>query len=214
MRRPRSRLDRDHFFRNPGVTISHHRALRRKILTTVMGAPHGDVQILPERNSDRAISCPRISQRGSEGAFLFLSSPSCCSRNHRPLPKRSGMNCFPSRMCGRPQPTAQRQPTSSTRRSTNSGSARRDTIFRDRTANNGDRVKLPLDIGRPSLTENYHAQAVTGSTQVNAYLPLIWFIEPAIGAVQFCAVPTQGRTSGLRCPDRTHRKGRPCRRCY
>jgi hypothetical protein len=161
-----------------------------------------------------AISCPRISQRGSEGAFLFLSSPSCCSRNHRPLPKRFGMNCFPSRMCGRPQPTAQRQPTSSTRRSTNSGSARRDTIFRDRTANNGDRVKLPLDIGRPSLTENYHAQAVTGSTQVNAYLPVIWFIEPAIGAVQFCAVPTQGRTSGLRCPDRTHRKGRPCRRCY
>jgi hypothetical protein len=38
MRRPRSRLDRDHFSK-PGVKISHHRALRRKILTTVMGAP-------------------------------------------------------------------------------------------------------------------------------------------------------------------------------
>ena len=73
MRRPRSRLDRDHFFRNPGVTISHHRALRRKILTTVMGAPHGDVQILPDEIPTGAISCPRISQRGSEGAFLFLS---------------------------------------------------------------------------------------------------------------------------------------------
>ena len=118
---------------------------------------------------------------------MFLSSPSCCSRKHRPLPKRSGMNCFPSRMCGRPQPTGQRRPTSSTRRSTNSGSARHDTSFRDRTANNGDRVKFPLDIGRPSLTENYHAQAVTGSTQVNAYLPVIWCIEPAIGEVQFCA---------------------------
>lgn len=214
MRRPRSRLDRDHFFRNPGVTISHHRALRRKILTTVMGAPHGDVQILPERNSDRGDIMPANISTRLGGSILVLVLASCCSRNHRPLPKRSGMNCFPSRMCGRPQPTAQRQPTSSTRRSTNSGSARRDTIFRDRTANNGDRVKLPLDIGRPSLTENYHAQAVTGSTQVNAYLPVIWFIEPAIGAVQFCAVPTQGRTSGLRCPDRTHRKGRPCRRCY
>jgi hypothetical protein len=38
MRLPRSRLDRDHFSK-PGVKISHHRALRRKILTTVMGAP-------------------------------------------------------------------------------------------------------------------------------------------------------------------------------
>ena len=38
MRRPRSRLDRDHFSK-PGVKISHHGALRRKILTTVMGAP-------------------------------------------------------------------------------------------------------------------------------------------------------------------------------
>jgi hypothetical protein len=44
------------------------------------------------------------------------------------------------------QTTAQRQPTSSTRRSTNSGSARRDMIFRDLTANNGNCVNLPLDI--------------------------------------------------------------------
>jgi len=55
-----------------------------------------------------------------------------------------------------------------------------------------DRVKLPLDIGRPSLTENYHAQAVTGSTQVNAYLPVIWFIEPAIGAVSSAPYPRRG----------------------
>ena len=140
-------------------------------------------------------------------AFLLLAESPAFAQTVR-------YDLFPEPDVRQAQPTAQRQPTSSTRRSTNSGSARRDTIFRDRTANNGDRVKLPLDIGRPSLTENYHAQAVTGSTQVNAYLPVIWFIEPAIGAVQFCAVPTQGRTSGLRCPDRTHRKGRPCRRCY
>jgi hypothetical protein len=65
---------------------------------------------------------------------------------------------------------------------------------------NVDCVKLPLDIGRPSLTENYHAQAVTGSTQVNAYLPVIWFIEPAIGAVQFCAVRHAGACVGLTLP--------------
>jgi membrane associated rhomboid family serine protease len=77
MRRPRSRLDRDHFFRNPGVTISHHRALRRKILTTVMGTPHGDVQILPERNSDRGDIMPanistRLSMMFLHGGWLHL----------------------------------------------------------------------------------------------------------------------------------------------
>jgi hypothetical protein len=72
MRRPRSRLDRDHFFRNPGVTISHHRALRRKILTTVMGTPHGDVQILPERNSDRGDIMPANISTRLGGSILVL----------------------------------------------------------------------------------------------------------------------------------------------
>jgi hypothetical protein len=45
--------------------------------------------------------------------------------------------------------------------------------FRDLTANNGDCVKLPLDIGRPSLTEDYHARAVTGSTAISAFLPVM-----------------------------------------
>ena len=72
--------------------------------------------------------------------------------------------------------------------------------FRDLTANNGDCVKLPLDIGRPSLTENYNAQAVTGSTAVSAFLPVIWFIEPATGAVQFCAVRHAGACVGLTLP--------------
>jgi hypothetical protein len=72
MRRPRSRLDRDHFFRNLGVTISHHRALRRKILTTVMGAPHGDVQILPERNSDRGDIMPANISTRLGGSILVL----------------------------------------------------------------------------------------------------------------------------------------------
>jgi hypothetical protein len=72
--------------------------------------------------------------------------------------------------------------------------------FRDPTANNGDCARLPLDIGRPSLTENYNAQAVTGSTAVSAFLPVIWFIEPATGAVQFCAVRHAGACVGLTLP--------------
>jgi hypothetical protein len=72
MRRLRRRLDRDQFFRNPGVTISHHRALRRKILTTVMGAPHGDVQILPERNSDRGDIMPANISTRLGGSILVL----------------------------------------------------------------------------------------------------------------------------------------------
>jgi hypothetical protein len=72
--------------------------------------------------------------------------------------------------------------------------------FRDLTANNGDCVKLPLDIGRPSLTENYNAQAVTGSTAVGAFLPVVWFIEPATGAIQFCAIRHAGACVGLKLP--------------
>jgi hypothetical protein len=134
-----------------------------------MGAPHGDVQILPERKSDRGDIMPANISTRLGGililvlAFLLLAESPAFAQTVR-------YELFPEPAVRQaPQPTAQRQPTSSTRRSTNSGSARRDTIFRDRTANNGDRVKLPLDIGRPSFTENYHTQAVTGSSQVNMW---------------------------------------------
>ncbi len=70
--------------------------------------------------------------------------------------------------------------------------------FRDLTANNGDCVKLPLDIGRPTLTESYDAQAVTGTTSVSAFLPVI--CEPATGAIQFCAVSHAGACVGLALP--------------
>ena len=72
--------------------------------------------------------------------------------------------------------------------------------FRDLTANNGDCVKLPVDIGRPSLSETYNARAVTGSTIVSALLPVIWFIEPATGAVQFCAIRHAGLCVQLTLP--------------
>jgi hypothetical protein len=65
--------------------------------------------------------------------------------------------------------------------------------FQDLTANNGDCVKLAADIGRPSLAEAYDMRAVTGSAGINAFLPVIWFIEPTSGDVQFCAL----RHSGL-----------------
>src|SRR3984893_11660383 len=44
--------------------------------------------------------------------------------------------------------------------------------FQDLTANNGDCVKLPSDIGRPSLSEAYDVRPVTGTTGVSAYLPV------------------------------------------
>jgi hypothetical protein len=55
--------------------------------------------------------------------------------------------------------------------------------YRDLTANNGECMKLPADIGRPSLTEAYELRAVTGSVNVSAFLPVFWFIEPASGDV-------------------------------
>ena len=60
--------------------------------------------------------------------------------------------------------------------------------FQDLTANNGDCVRLSADIGRPSLTETSDVRAVTGTTAISAFLPVLWFIEPTSGEVQFCAV--------------------------
>jgi hypothetical protein len=59
--------------------------------------------------------------------------------------------------------------------------------FQDLTANKGDCVQLPSDIGRPSLTETSDMRAVTGSAAISAFLPVFWFIEPTSGEVQFCA---------------------------
>jgi hypothetical protein len=65
--------------------------------------------------------------------------------------------------------------------------------YRDLTANSGDCVELPLDIGRPSISESYNARPVTtGSASISAFLPVLWFIEPATGAIQFCAIRHAG----------------------
>ena len=72
--------------------------------------------------------------------------------------------------------------------------------FRDLTANNGDCVKLPVDIGRPSLTEAYDVRPVTGTTGISAFLPVFWFIEPTSGDVQFCAVRHAGSCVQMRLP--------------
>jgi hypothetical protein len=72
--------------------------------------------------------------------------------------------------------------------------------YRDPTANNGDCVVLPTDIGRPSLSETYKARAVTGSAPISTFLPIIWFIEPASGAVQFCALRHAGSCVRLTLP--------------
>jgi hypothetical protein len=72
--------------------------------------------------------------------------------------------------------------------------------FRDLTANNGDCLALPADIGRPSLSETYNAQPVNGTASISAFLPVIWFIEPTSGAIQFCAVRHAGACVKLTLP--------------
>jgi hypothetical protein len=72
--------------------------------------------------------------------------------------------------------------------------------FQDLTANNGDCVQLPSDIGRPSLSEAYDVRPVTGTTGVSAYLPVFWFIEPTSGDIQFCAVRHAGLCVKMKLP--------------
>jgi hypothetical protein len=72
--------------------------------------------------------------------------------------------------------------------------------FQDLTANNGDCVELPADIGRPSLTEAYDVRAVTGAAAISAFLPVFWFVEPTSGEVQFCAVRHAGLCVRMNLP--------------
>ena len=58
--------------------------------------------------------------------------------------------------------------------------------YKDLTANNGSCVKLDATIGRPSLNENYVTHAVTASAMINPLLPVVWFIHPDSGDIQFC----------------------------
>jgi hypothetical protein len=72
--------------------------------------------------------------------------------------------------------------------------------FQDLTANDGDCIKLPADIGRPSLTEAYDLRAVTDSTGISAFLPVFWSIESISGEVQFCAVRHAGLCVRMNLP--------------
>jgi hypothetical protein len=72
--------------------------------------------------------------------------------------------------------------------------------YRDLSANNGDCVPLPTDIGRPSLSKTYSARPVTGTVPIGAILPVVWFIEPTTGAIQFCAVRHAGACVKLTLP--------------
>ena len=72
--------------------------------------------------------------------------------------------------------------------------------FQDLTSNDGDCVKLPSDVGRPSLSEAYDVRAVTGTTSISAFLPVFWFIESTSGEVQFCAVRHAGLCVRMNLP--------------
>ena len=70
----------------------------------------------------------------------------------------------------------------------------------DLTANYGDCVKLPTDIGRPLLNEAYNVRPVTGSAAISAFLPVFWFIDPTSSEVQFCAVRHAGLCVRMNLP--------------
>jgi hypothetical protein len=72
--------------------------------------------------------------------------------------------------------------------------------YLDLTANNGDCVSLPTDIGRPSLSEAYDVRPVTGSAGLGSDLPVFWFIEPTSGEVQFCAIRHAGLCVQMKLP--------------
>jgi hypothetical protein len=72
--------------------------------------------------------------------------------------------------------------------------------FASKETNKGECSRLPGEIGRPSLTENYASRAVIGSTPYGPFLPVIWFIEPATGEIQFCALRAAGICLTLRLP--------------
>jgi hypothetical protein len=191
IRRLKSRLDRDQFFGNIGVTVGRHGALRRKILTTVMGARHDGVQIVAGANSDRDdIMSANISTRrlgvGNILAFALL------------LLRGSETLAQPVRYELFPEPDVRQTATNRTAsayivdKKDNQFwicTARYD--FRDLTANNGDCVKL-LDIGRPTLTENYDARAPAAKRIGNRRL-----IGSRHAIQQSLAAPVRGASSNI-----------------
>jgi hypothetical protein len=48
------------------------------------------------------------------------------------------------------------------------------------------------DIGRPPLNEAYDVRAVTGSTGISAFLPVVWFIEPPAARFNFATSAAPG----------------------
>ena len=78
--------------------------------------------------------------------------------------------------------------------------------FRDLSANNGDCVPLPTDIGRPSLSETYSARPVTGTVPIGA---IPWSdssnLPPARSNSAQSA--TRAPASSSLCPDRISTAG-------
>lgn len=71
--------------------------------------------------------------------------------------------------------------------------------FASKEPNKGECTKLSSDIGRPSIAETNQTRVVTGSTPYGPFLPVVWFIEPTMGDVQFCAVRASGVWSWRDC---------------
>jgi hypothetical protein len=191
IRRLKSRLDRDQFFGNIGVTVGRHGALRRKILTTVMDARHDGVQIVAGANSDwDDIMSANISTR-QLGAGNILAFALLLLRGSETLAQPVRYELFP-------EPDVRQTATNRTAaayivdKKDNQFwicTARYD--FRDLTANKGDCIKL-LDIGRPTLTENYDARAPAAKRIGNRRL-----IESRHAIQHSLAAPVRGASSNI-----------------
>jgi hypothetical protein len=73
--------------------------------------------------------------------------------------------------------------------------------FVNAATNGGDCIVLPAAIGRPSLTEEYRIYPVAGDAMPSMLLPVIWFIEPSTGDVQFCAPRHPGGCVQMKLPE-------------
>jgi hypothetical protein len=72
--------------------------------------------------------------------------------------------------------------------------------FSSQELNNGDCANPSSSIGRPLVSEKYTTSAVVGSTPYGAFLPVLWFIEPATGNVESCALRATGMCVHLKLP--------------
>src|SRR3982074_1014386 len=120
--------------------------------------------MLPKRNSDRGDIMPaNISMRLGAGSILFLVLALLLLAESPAFSQTVRYELFP-------EPEVRQTATNRTasayvidKKNNQFWMCTARYNYRDLTANNGHCVELPVDIGRPSISEAYHARPVTGS---------------------------------------------------